>query len=149
MILPWRIAVRFAVGNQHLRQIVDMTALREVGLPAFIAAISGKIDAAVAGNGRASAPNVAQAAYVIQPCHRRYGHLAPTRNHGEQKLLGNYRTYTQSGREPEKSKLPSSPPPLVSYGIHTFNCAVAMTNPVAMAANWAHPARMVLGPGGL
>jgi len=36
-----------------------------------------------------------------------------------------------------------------SYGIHAFNCVVAMRKPAAMAANCAHPACMVLGPGGL
>ena len=35
-----------------------------------------------------------------------------------------------------------------SYGVHTFDWA-ARAKPVAMAANCAHPARMVLGPGGL
>jgi len=38
------------------------------------------------------------------------------------------------------------------YGIHTFDWAAdwaARAKPAAMAANCAHPARMVLGPGGL
>jgi len=38
------------------------------------------------------------------------------------------------------------------YGIHTFDWTAdraARANPAAMAANCAHPARMVLGPGGL
>jgi len=35
-----------------------------------------------------------------------------------------------------------------TYGIHTFDWA-ARAKPAAMAANCAHPARMVLGPGGL
>ncbi len=39
-----------------------------------------------------------------------------------------------------------------TYGIHTFDWAAdwaARAKPAAMAANCAHPARMVLGPGGL
>ena len=39
--------------------------------------------------------------------------------------------------------------PAYTYGIHTFVCTVARATPAAMAANCAHPARMVLGPGGL
>ncbi len=35
-----------------------------------------------------------------------------------------------------------------AYGIHTFDWA-ARAKPAAIAANCAHPARMVLGPGGL
>jgi hypothetical protein len=38
---------------------------------------------------------------------------------------------------------------LVVYGIHTIVCVIAIKKPVAMAANCAHPARMVFGPGGL
>ena len=41
---------------------------------------------------------------------------------------------------------------LRSYGIHTFDWAAdcaARAKPAAMAANCAHPARIVLGPGGL
>ncbi len=41
------------------------------------------------------------------------------------------------------------PYPERPYGIRTFHCAAAMTKPAAMAANRAHPARIVLGPGGL
>jgi len=40
----------------------------------------------------------------------------------------------------------------LSYGIHTFDWTAdwaARAKPAAMAANCAHPARMVLGPGGL
>ena len=56
---PWR-----ALGTRTagLIQAGIVRILREVGLPAFIAAISGKIGAAAAGNGRASAPRVAEAA---------------------------------------------------------------------------------------
>jgi len=39
-----------------------------------------------------------------------------------------------------------------AYGIHTFDWTAdraARAKPAAMAANCAHPARMVLGPGGL
>jgi len=39
-----------------------------------------------------------------------------------------------------------------TYGIHTFDWTAdraARAKPAAMAANCAHPARMVLGPGGL
>jgi len=39
-----------------------------------------------------------------------------------------------------------------TYGIHTFDWVAdwaARAKPAAMAANCAHPARMVLGPGGL
>jgi len=42
--------------------------------------------------------------------------------------------------------------PVGAYGIHTFDWAAdwaARAKPAAMAANCAHPARMVLGPGGL
>ena len=42
--------------------------------------------------------------------------------------------------------------PYTTYGIHTFDWAAdwaARAKPAAMAANCAHPARMVLGPGGL
>jgi len=41
---------------------------------------------------------------------------------------------------------------MMVYGIHTFDWAAdwaARAKPAAMAANCAHPARMVLGPGGL
>jgi len=41
---------------------------------------------------------------------------------------------------------------ILSYGIHTFDWTAdraARAKPAAMAANCAHPARMVLGPGGL
>jgi len=40
----------------------------------------------------------------------------------------------------------------LGYGIHTFDWTAdwaARAKPAAMAANCAHPARMVLGPGGL
>ncbi len=43
-------------------------------------------------------------------------------------------------------------PGVMAYGIHTFDWAAdwaARAKPAAMAANCAHPARMVLGPGGL
>ncbi len=41
---------------------------------------------------------------------------------------------------------------VAGYGIHTFDWAAdcaARAKPAAMAANCAHPARIVLGPGGL
>ena len=38
---------------------------------------------------------------------------------------------------------------LMAYGIHTIVCVIAIKKPVAMAANCAHPARVVFGPGGL
>jgi len=44
------------------------------------------------------------------------------------------------------------PQPRSGYGIHTFDWAAdwaARAKPAAIAANCAHPARMVLGPGGL
>ncbi len=44
------------------------------------------------------------------------------------------------------------PRPFITYGIHTFDWTAdwaARAKPAAMAANCAHPARMVLGPGGL
>jgi len=43
-------------------------------------------------------------------------------------------------------------PSCAAYGIHTFDWAAdwaTRAKPAAMAANCAHPARMVLGPGGL
>ncbi len=46
----------------------------------------------------------------------------------------------------------SAAPHPTAYGIHTFDWAAdwaARAKPAAMAANCAHPARMVLGPGGL
>ena len=49
-------------------------------------------------------------------------------------------------------KTASHPASWFSYGIHTFDWAAdcaARAKPAAMAANCAHPARIVLGPGGL
>jgi len=46
----------------------------------------------------------------------------------------------------------ASQTPVGGYGIHTFDWTAdwaARAKPAAMAANCAHPARMVLGPGGL
>jgi len=46
----------------------------------------------------------------------------------------------------------SHEPDLEIYGVHTFDWAAdwaARAKPAAMAANCVHPARMVLGPGGL
>ena len=38
---------------------------------------------------------------------------------------------------------------LVPYGMHGIGVFVASTIPAAIAANWFHPTRIVLGPGGL
>ena len=56
---PWRAPGTRTAG---IIQVGIARILREVGLPAFIAAISGKIHTAAAGNGRASAPLAAKAA---------------------------------------------------------------------------------------
>ena len=56
---PWRAPGTRTAG---IIQAGIARILREVGLPAFIAAISGKIHAATAGNGGSSAPRIAEAA---------------------------------------------------------------------------------------
>ena len=38
---------------------------------------------------------------------------------------------------------------LMAYGMHGTGLFVARMMPAAMAANWFHPTRIVLGPGGL
>ena len=53
-------------------------------------------------------------------------------------------------RVPSKVKSSTSLPP--SYGIRIFDWALrtsAIVNPAAIVANRAHPALIVLGPGGL
>src|SRR6201986_2964099 len=78
---PWHTSGTRTAG---LIQAGIARILRAVGRPAFPAAIWGKIGATPAGTSGSSAPLAAKAAQLTQRRHRRSGHVAPIRHHGEE-----------------------------------------------------------------